>query len=147
MFSVVIKGGDAITLVSELLHINAYEAAKNLNTVFNLGVDFGTKISNMEFSKYNAKLKLVKDFQKWEKSTFIILCKYYHLLEEWEKLKNPDNNFYIIALHEKNKIDYYIEIFLEGTNKDKIWFWRENKNVINKIKNILINIERGEKNE
>lgn len=130
-----IKGGDVITLVSQLLNINAYESAKKINEVFSLGVDFKYKTSNNEIEKYNCKSKLIRQFKEWENETFQLLCDYFHLLERWEKINNLENDLFIESLQNKDYIDYLIdEFFVFGTDEDKIWFWKNNKNLISNIK-------------
>jgi len=138
----VIKGGDVITLVSELLNINAYESAKKLNNIFNLGVNFKDKTSNYEIEKYNCKLNLIKQFKKWENETFQLLCNYFHLLQKWEKIEDFQNDLFVEALQNKDYIDYLIdEFFLFGTDEDKICFWKNKKELISTIKTKLNNIK------
>lgn len=121
------KAGDSITLVSELLHINAYEAAKQINDIFSLGVDFGQKVSYVAVNKYKQKSNALEAFKKWENKTFQLLCDYLHILWHWEELKDPENELYIEALQQINKIEYYIDFFIEGTQEDKLWFYKNNK--------------------
>lgn len=139
------KGGDVISLVSELLNINAYESAKHINNILNLGIDFGKNFSKLEIEKHKSKLELVEHYKKWENETFQLLCDYFHLLQKWEELNDPENELYIEALQNKDKIDYYIDIFIYGTDEDKIWFWKKNINIINKIK-LKLSILGKEKN-
>ena len=107
------KGGDAISLVSELLNINNYQAAKR---------------------------DLEEKFKQWENQTFQLLCDYLHLLWRWEEEyapKTPEeevNELYVEAVHNKDYIDYLLdEIFINGTNEDKIWFWKYEKKVVSRI--------------
>ena len=73
-------------------------------------------------------------YKKWENETFQLLCDYLHLLWHWEELKDPENDLYIEALHKKDYIEYIIdEIFINGTNENKIWFWKYEKKVVRKI--------------
>lgn len=138
MFPDVAKDGDAIKLVSELLNINNYEAAKKINNIFNLGIDFRTKISYLELKKFNSKIKLVKQFEKWENESFQLLCDYFQLLLKWVKLEDFDNDLFVEALLNKEYIEYIIdECFINGTNEDKVWFYKNGKNIINKIENKL----------
>ena len=134
MLSDVVKDGDAINLVSELLNINNYEAAKQINSIFNLGIDFETKISSLELKKYNAKIRLVEQFKEWENETFQFLCDYLHLLWKWEKIADFENDLFVEALQNKDYIQYIIdEYFINGTEEDKIWFYKNKKNTINGI--------------
>lgn len=140
-----IKVGDVITLASELLNINSYEAAKQINTIFHLGVEFEKQISKNEVKTYQCKAELIKQFEIWENQTFQLLCDYYHLLQKWIKLKDPENFLYVRALREIDTIDYYIdEIFINGTDEDKLWFWKNEKSFVKKINLILIKVKKGE---
>lgn len=135
---VVIKGGDVISLVAELLNINAYESAKYINDSFYLGVDFKEKKSTLKIERYHSKIELVKQFKKWEQETFYTLCNYLHILWKLEKIQDFENDLFVEALENKDYIEYLIdEYFLYGTDKDRIWLWKNYKKLINKISNRL----------
>lgn len=145
-------GGNCITLVSKLLHINNYEAAKQINSIFNLGVDFTNPVSNLEIKKHKGKIEIVNQFRKWENETFQLLCDYLHLLWRLEEKYEPKNfdddlhELYVEALQNKDYIQYLIdEYFIFGTNEDKLYFYKSKKELINKIKKKIENERR--KNE
>lgn len=128
------KGGDVISLVSELLNINALEAAKSINKTLGLGLETDKPANYFEVNKYKNKSKLETSFKEWENKTFQLLCDYLHLLWKWQKIKDPENELYIEALQQFDYVDYVIdEIFLNGTNQDKIWFWKYQKKVVKRI--------------
>lgn len=134
------KGGDVISLVSELLNINALEAAKSINYTLGLGLDPNQKSNYFEINKYKNKQKTEEIFKQWENKTFQLLCDYLHLLWKWEKEKAPKNmeedpdDLFVEAMHNKDYIDYLIDsIFINGTNEDKIWFWKHEKKVVRRI--------------
>lgn len=134
------KGGDSISLVSELLNINALEAAKNINYTLGLGLDPNQKSNYFEINKYKNKQKTEEIFKKWENKTFQLLCDYLHLLWKWEEeyapknMEEDPNDLFVEAMHNKDYIDYLIEsIFINGTNEDKIWFWKHEKKVVRRI--------------
>lgn len=134
------KGGDSISLVAELLNVNALEAAKSINRNLGLGLDPNQKASSFEINKYKKKMELEEAFRKWENKTFQLLCDYLHLLWKWEKEKLPISpedevsDLYVEAMHNKDYIDYLIDgIFINGTDQDKIWFWKKQKKVVSKI--------------
>lgn len=134
------KGGDVISLVSELLNINALEAAKSINYTLGLGLDSNQKSSYFQINKYKNRQKTEEMFKKWELDTFILFTDYLHLLWEWEEEEVPKsmeedpNELFIEAMHNKDYIDYLIEsIFINGTNEDKIWFWKHEKKVVKRI--------------
>lgn len=103
-------GGDCITLVSNLLHINAYEAAKTINDIFHLGINFGQPTAKYELNRYKQKQESKEQFKQWEIRTFKLLCDYLHSLNKVEKYQ------------QEPMIDYFIEIFIYGTDEDKLWF-------------------------
>lgn len=134
------KGGDVISLVSELLNINALEAAKSINYTLGLGLDPNQKSSYFQINKYKNRQKTEEIFKQWENKTFQLLCDYLHLLWKWEKEKAPKNmeedpdDLFVEAMHNKDYIDYLIDsIFINGTNEDKIWFWKHEKKVVRRI--------------
>lgn len=128
------KGGDVISLVSELLNINALESAKSINKTLGLGLEADKPANYFEVNKYKNKAKAEKKFKEWENKTFQLLCDYLHLLWKWQEIKNPENELYIEALQQLDYINYVIdEIFLNGTNEDKIWFWKYEKKVVKRI--------------
>lgn len=134
------KGGDSISLVSELLNINALEAAKSINYTLGLGLDPNQKSNYFEINKYKSKQKTEEIFKQWENKTFQLLCDYLYLLWKWEEEKAPKNmeedpdDLFVEAMHNKDYIDYLIEsIFINGTNEDKIWFWKHEKKVVRRI--------------
>ena len=134
----VIKVGDVISLVSELLNINAFESANRINDIFNLGVDFRKKTSSLEIEKYRRKIELINQFEKWKCETFYILCDYLHILWKLEKIQDFENDLFVQALQTKDYINYLIdEYFLYGTNEDIIWLWKNERKTINKIKEKL----------
>lgn len=128
------KGGDSISLVSELLNVNALEAAKSINYTLGLGLDPNQESSYFQINKYKEKQKIEEMFKKWENKTFQLLCDYLHLLITWEKEEEWQSDLYVEAIHNKDYINYIIDsIFINGNNEEKIWFWKYEKKVVNKI--------------
>ena len=134
------KGGDSISLVSELLNVNALEAAKSINHILGLGLDDNKKTTHFEINKYKEKKKIEDTFKQWENKTIQLLCDYLHLLWRWEKEYKPKNmqeefnDLFVEAMNNKDYINYLLdEIFIKGTNEDKIWFWKNKKSFVKKI--------------
>lgn len=128
------KGGDVISLVSELLNINALESAKSINKTLGLELEQDEKISYFEMNKYKIKRDVEEKFKEWENKTLQLLCDYLHLLWRWQEIKDPENELYVETLQQIDYINYVIdEIFLNGTNEDKIWFWKYEKKVVKRI--------------
>lgn len=128
------KGGDVISLVSELLNINALESAKHINYTLGLGLDPNQKNTYFQINKYKDKRKTEEMFKKWENKTFQLLCDYLHLLWKWGETENWDSDLYVEAMHNRDYIEYIIDsIFLDGTVDDKIWFWKYEKKVVSRV--------------
>lgn len=136
-FRLSVKNGNSITLVQELLNISPLEAAKFINIHLGLGIDTNSKVNYAYINNYNRKRRaaneLEKQYNEWENKTFQKLCDYLHLLETWKEIKNPENELYIKALTEIDKIDYYIDFFIYGTKEDKLWFKKTNGKVVEKL--------------
>lgn len=134
------KGGDVISLVSELLNINALEAAKSINRTLGLGLDAEKPSSYLEINKYKQRKKTEEMFKKWENKTFQLLCDYLHLLWRWEEENVPISpnedisDLFVEAMHNRDYIQYLLDdIFINGSNEDKIWFWKHEKKVVKRI--------------
>lgn len=106
------KGGDAINLVEELLHINAYQAAKYINDNLGLGLDFKGKNDEIKINRYKQKQIAKQQFKKWENRSFQILCDSIHKMNFVEKDQ------------ESSIIDYYLEAFIYGTDEEKIELYK-----------------------
>lgn len=103
--------GDCITLVSKLLNINAYEAAKQINSIFSLGIDFGkTNSSKFEINRQIQIQKARERFYKWHNETLQLLCDYLHSLSKIERLQKQE------------MIEYYIDLLIFGNEEDWLWF-------------------------
>lgn len=129
------KKGDSITLVSEMLNLKPLESVKYINERLNLGIEIGkSNFDNAEINKYVQRKKAIEEFNKWENETFQLLCDFYRQLDKWEKIGDPQNEKYIYALKNKAYIGYLIdEVFIYGTNEEKLWFKRNNREVVKKI--------------
>ena len=103
-------GGDCITLVSKLLSINAYEAAKQINSIFTLGVNFNGHTSKYEINKYIQKKEAKERFKNWHNKRLQMLCNYLHSLGKIEKMQKQEI------------LEYYIDLLIFGTEEDWLWF-------------------------
>ncbi|MBO5179303.1 MAG: hypothetical protein J6B87_03035 [Clostridia bacterium] len=114
-------GGDSITLVSKMLNINAYEAAKNINDLLGLGIDFGTKTNTYELEKFRHQQLVKEEYKKWQNKAFNILCNYYHHLRN------------INDYHEIDMVDYFLEVLREGTEEEKKQFYIHERKWVNEL--------------
>ena len=99
------KKGNSITLVQELLNISPLESAKYINQILCLGLDINSPIPKYEINRYKQMQESKERFK-----IFQLLCDYLHSLKGIEKLQQQDI------------IQYFIDIFIYGTNEDKLWF-------------------------
>ena len=116
-------GGDVISLTSKLLNISPLDACKYLNDINSLQLDF--KSSMATTNKYKQKQESIEKFKIWENKTFQMLCDYLHSLKG------------IAKYQEKDKIEYYIDLFIFGTDEDKLWFKKVNQRKVQEIEREL----------
>lgn len=119
------EGGDVISLTSKILNISAIDACKYLNDILSLGLNFKGYMPKMTTNKYKRKQEALEQYRKWENKTFQLLCDYLHSLTEEERFQ------------EENIINYYIDIFTDGTDEDKLWFKKTNSKVVQRIERKL----------
>ena len=147
-----VNGGDVISLVGEMLNLSPLDSAIYLNEHLGLGIDFKRnkyqtyqekKKYNAMVNRYNQQRKQKEVFKNKDNKTFQILCDYLHLLWKWEEKYEPKNiesefnDLYVKALQEKEKVQYYIDIFIYGTDEDKLWFFNTNGKVVREYARIL----------
>lgn len=120
------KKGDVTSLVSEVLKVTPLEAAKYINEKLCLGIETnGSHINKEQVNRYYQEKQAKERFNKWENETFQKLCEIYHVLCEWKKNKKRNKEQYIYALKNIEYLSYLIdEVFIYGTNEDKLWFKR-----------------------
>ena len=117
--------GDVIYLVSKLLNILPLDACKYLNDVHSLQMDFKSSMPKITTNKYRQKQEAIEKFKIWENKTFQLLCNYLHSLTGIKKYQEQD------------KIEYYIDLFIFGTDEDKLWFKRVNQRKVQEIEREL----------
>jgi DNA primase len=133
------KGGDVISLVQEFLSCNAYEAAKHINEIFRLGVDFRkSKTNKYDISLYEQKRNAKIEFETWLNTSEDILSNYYknirNVIVQAKKIDIFDNMEFVEACMNKDKIEAWLDIIQYGTDEDKIWFYKTYRKEVDKIK-------------
>ena len=118
-------GGDVISLVSKLLKISPLDACKYLSDINSLGISFKSSMAKMTTNRYKQKQDAIEKFRIWENKTFRLLCDYYHSLTGLKKYQEQDN------------IEYYIDLFIFGTEEDKLWFKKVNQRKVQEIEREL----------
>lgn len=139
------KKGDSITLVSEILKVTPLEAVIFLNNNLGLGININNKQrSNFSFAnEYDQKKKAREKYDLWKRQTFSDACSYLHLLEnKYEEackdfnciekaddfFNNEDVNKYY---NEVDRIQYYLDFFIYGTEEDILWIKKTKGKVVN----------------
>lgn len=134
------SSGDVITLVEKLFGLQPFEAAKKLK------YDFGLKgISDdyvRETSVYQERRKSLRkelEFKKWKAATYLLLAEYCHLLRKWKEeyapksFEEPLNLLFVESLQESDKMEYYCDLFLYGTDEDIKEFKEYEERLVKKI--------------
>lgn len=118
-------GGDVISLTSKLLNISPLDACKYLSDINSLQIDFRSSMPKITTNKYKQKQESIEKFKVWENKTFQLLCDYLHSLKR------------IAKYQEQDKIEYYIDLFIFGTEEDKLWFKKVNQRKVQEIEREL----------
>lgn len=119
------NGGDVISLTSKILNISPLEACKYLSDINSLQINFKSSIPKITINKYKQKEEAIEKFRKWENKTFQLLCDYLHNLKGIKKYQEQDT------------IEYYIDLFIFGTEEDKLWFKKNNQRKVQEIEREL----------
>lgn len=132
--------GDSITFVEKMFSLSPIEAIKKLNNDFCLNINLYPKYQN----KNNLKKPIIhtenieRDFKDWEEYAYNVLTDYFKMLKDWKYQYAPlhENNFniqFIESINNYDKIDYYCEILRLGSLKDKMLFFLNAENEVDKI--------------
>ena len=125
------KVGDVINLISELLDINSYESAKQINRVFNLGVDFDEKTSSHEIDKYQKKKQLKEQFDKWVDYAYDVLTSYYKLLKRYMfNINDFEDKRLVEACQNIGRVESHIDYLLEANDREKMIFYKRYNKVV-----------------
>ena len=119
------SGGDVISLTSKILNISPLEACKYLSDINSLQINFKSSIPKTTINRYKQKEEAIEKFRKWENKTFQLLCDYLHNLKSIKKYQEQDT------------IEYYIDLFIFGTEEDKLWFKKNNQRKVQEIEREL----------
>lgn len=119
------QSGDVISLTSRILNISSLNACRYLIDSFSLPIKINGYMPKITTNSYKQKQEALAKFKEWENKTFQLLCDYLHSLKEEERLQ------------EENIINYYIDIFADGTDADKLWFKKTNQKVVQRIERKL----------
>lgn len=134
------SSGDVITLVEKLFGLQPFEAAKKLK------YDFGLKEISDDYARETSvhrerrkSLRKELEFKKWKAATYLLLAEYCHLLRKWKEeyapksFEEPLNPLFVESLRESDKMEYYCDLFLYGTDEDIKEFKEYEERLVKKI--------------
>ena len=115
-----VRGGDAIDLIGQILNINALESAKHINYILGIGIDFDTPVNSKTIQKYHAEKSKTEVFNEWEKQSYIKIrdrLKFLKaLLAKW-KINDINNSLNWQYVEEIAELERLINIY---TKKEDI---------------------------
>ena len=136
-------GGDSIDFTARMFGISQYEAAKKLAEDFRISLP---KESNLKRQIRKKKeipkrtpYQTERKFEQWERECSRILSDYLHLLEEWKIKYEPANleddwkEEFIESCQQIEKVNYYLDILLDGELQDRIEFLLEQGKEVEKL--------------
>lgn len=129
--------GDGISFVGKLYNLTAKDAAQKINADFALGLDIGR--SREPQKKTVTASQLLRYYQQWEKSAFLMLNGYYKLLRLWfEEFtpKSPDDEPYplwVKACHELPKVKHFTMILIQGSDEERRSFFINHREEVEEI--------------
>jgi hypothetical protein len=138
-------GGSCIDLCMNLFSLSFTNACKKLNDDYRLGLNFG-RLSPYEIKEnfklqkqHNIDKKIVEQFNKWENETFITLCSYLKLLEQYKKeyapmnKDSPLNELYVLSLNKLDYLEYLTDVFIFGPFEEKARLKEDIEGLVNTI--------------
>ena len=145
-------GGSGIDFVMAYCGLDSLEAAKKIDTDFNLGL-FNYKLTQEEWQRLKeqqaqreAEKGLTKAFEGYISKAFYLLCDYLNLLHDWKitfapkTLKEWDNvnALFVEACHKLDYIEHLADFLLNADIDEQIDFYQTHReellNIATRIK-------------
>lgn len=141
--------GDVIDLVGLLLDISPEDTLRELNSAYHLGIDLdkpeSPEVVRQAIRQRRLRQKQAEIFGQWEKGSFLILNRYFHVLKDWKRIYAPTNPAqpihprFLEALNQLDYVEYLLhEVYINGTKEDKAAFFRSHEKLIRGIEQRLI---------
>lgn len=125
-------GGDSIDFTARMFGLSQYEAAKKLAEDFRISLPKKSKRKRKTIKKkvaLNTTLyQIQQKFENWERECIRILSDQLHVLEEWKikyapvSVQEDWQQEFVEAYQQIEKVNYYLDILLEGELQDRIEF-------------------------
>jgi hypothetical protein len=128
-------GGSSIDFVMNYFGIEPIEAAKKLDSDFNLGIfkegasQEETNRQSEQHAQHQAFKELSLAFESYMNKSFTILCDYLNLLHEWKATYAPQteneayNPLFITACHELDYIEHLTDSLLFADFNEQLNFY------------------------
>ena len=142
-------GGSCIDLCMNLFSISFIDACKKLNNDFRLGLNFEKQSfkeqrenARQQRQRYLDK-KLVESYEKWEQETFIKMCDYLRLLEQFMSDYAPKNmaeclhELFVLSIMTYDYLEYLTNILIFGSFKEKSAAKKEIDKVVKTIEQAI----------
>ena len=134
-------GGSVIDFVMAYFGLDATEAAKKLDSDYNLGLlDYKPTQEELnkqavQRAKTQANKGLADTFEAYMTKAYILLCDYLHLLEHWKITHAPQtaeelntaNPLFVEACHQLDYIEYLIDGLQYTTYDEQIQFYQTHR--------------------
>jgi len=124
------KHGDIISLIAKIYSISPYAAAQKLSQDFHI-------VPGNGFKQMPPIKSTQKSYVEKEKRAFNILNQYCHFLEECRERYKPNNlsdephPLFVESLHNYEQYNYYRDIFIFGSQQERINFINDFKEKLN----------------
>ena len=123
--------GDMIDLVGRLFSLSPFHAAQKLSR------DFGITVSENHTAAVVMAKPVMCSYKERENLVFVILNEYCRFLEECREKympRSPDDEphpLFVESLHNYGRYNYYRDIFITGSKKERIEFISDFKFIYN----------------
>lgn len=115
--------GDVIDFTARLYGLSSLDAAIKIASDF--GLNYDNQRSPPPRKSLKRKLTMEQQFVKEVKHCFMVLSDYLHLMKHWKEIYAPKNDetewhpLFVEALQNITKVEYQLDILLDGSAQDK----------------------------
>ena len=115
--------GDVIDFVAQLYGLSSLDAAMKIASDF--GLNYENQRSPPPRKSLKRKLTMEQQFLRETKHCYLVLSNYFHLMKHWKKKYAPKihdeewHPLFVEALQNITKVEYLLDILLDGSTEDK----------------------------
>lgn len=145
------SSGDVITLVEKLFGLQPLDASRKLRHDFGfteMSYDFKERTKASRESRKSLRKEL--EFKKWKSAAYLALADYCCLLCKWKdeyapkSIEEPFSLLFIESLQELSKMEYYCDLFLNGTDEDIKEFKEYEERLVKRIADRIRDFRRSD---